>query len=255
MELAELKPVLAALVLPPAGPLLLALAGLLLSGRWRRLGMTLVVAAVGALWLLGCHAVGLELARRALPPVAPLVPAQLQQVQAIVVLGGGVLPEAPEYGEPQPAAATLARLRYAIWLARRSGKPLAFAGGVGWPAAGTGAASEGEVARRIAQQDYGVALRWIDDQSRDTAENAAHIATLLRQDGVQRIALVTDALHMPRALRAFARTGLQVTPAPTQLPGWRERSLLEWLPSSRGLALSRDVLRERLALAFTEDLP
>lgn len=255
MELAELKPVLAALVLPPGAPLLLALAGLLLAARWRRFGMTLVVAAVGALWLLSCHAVGLELASRLLPRAAPLAPAQLGQAQAIVVLGGGVLPQAPEYGEAQPAAPTLARLRYGVWLARRSGKPLAFAGGVGWSAAGTGAASEGEVARRVAQQEYGIPLRWVDDRSRDTAENARQMAALLQREGVQRIVLVTDALHMPRALRAFTRSGLQVTPAPTQLPGWRERPLLEWLPSARGLTLSREVLRERLALRFTEDLP
>jgi uncharacterized SAM-binding protein YcdF (DUF218 family) len=255
MELAQFKPVLAALMLPPGGPLLLALAGLVLAARRRRFGMTLVAAAVAALWLLSCHAVSLELAGRMLPRVAPLAPAQLEQAQVIVVLGGGVLPEAPEYGEAQPAAPTLARLRYGVWLARRSGKPLAFAGGVGWAAAGTGAPSEGEVARRIAQQDYGMALRWVDGHSRDTAENAAQIAALLRRDGVQRIVLVTDALHMPRALRAFARTGLEVAPAPTQLPGWRERQLLEWLPSARGLLLSREVLRERLALAFTEHLP
>lgn len=255
MELAELKPVLAALMLPPAGPLLLALAGLALAARWRRTGLLLVFAAVGGVWLLSCHAVGLELARRLLPPTAPLAAAQLQQAQAIVVLGGGVLPEAPEYGEAQPAAPTLARLRYGVWLARRSGKPLAFAGGVGWAAAGTTAASEGEVARRIAQHEYGVALRWVDDRSRDTAQNAQHIAGLLQRDGIRRIVLVTHALHMPRALLTFRRTGLHVIPAPTQLPGWRERPLLEWLPSARGLALSREVLRERLALAFTEDLP
>jgi uncharacterized SAM-binding protein YcdF (DUF218 family) len=253
MELAEFKPVLAALVLPPGGPLLLALVGFIMAARWRRLGMTLVAAALGALWLLSCHAVALELAGRLLPPVAPVAPAQLQQAQAIVVLGGGVLPDAPEYGEAQPAAPTLARLRYGVWLARRSGKPLAFAGGVGWSATGTGAASEGEVARRVAHEDYGMALRWVDDRSRDTAENAANMAALLQRDGVQRIVLVTDALHMPRASRVFSRTGLEVAPAPTQLPGWRERPLLEWLPSARGLLLCREVLRERLAMVLTED--
>lgn len=255
MELGTLKPVLSALVLPPAGPLLLALAGLLAMRRWRRGGAAAVLAGLAALWLLSCHAFALELARIALPLPAPLDASRLQAAQAIVVLGGGISPEAPEYGSPQPSAVTLSRLRYGVWLARRSGKPLAFAGGLGWAAQGTAAPSEGEVAARVAREEFGQVLRWVDDQSRDTRENARRIVPLLQRDGVTKAALVTDALHMTRALREFRAAGMEVIPAPTQVPGWRERGLLEWLPSAEGLVLSRYVLRERLALAFTPDLP
>jgi uncharacterized SAM-binding protein YcdF (DUF218 family) len=255
MELGTFKPVLSALVLPPAGPLLLAAAGLLALRRWRRSGTAAVLAGLALLWLLSCHAFALELARLALPLPAPIDAARLQTTQAIIVLGGGVSPEAPEYGSAQPSAVTLNRLRYGIWLARSSGKPLAFAGGVGWAAQGTGAPTEGEVARRVAREEFGQTLRWVDDQSRDTRENARRIAALLQRDGVTAAALVTDALHMTRAVREFRAAGLEVVPAPTQLPTWRERGLLEWLPSAEGLVLSRYVLRERLALAFTPDLP
>ncbi|MBX3653745.1 MAG: YdcF family protein [Ramlibacter sp.] len=249
MELSLLKPVLAALVLPPASPLLLAAIGLLAWGRLRRAGRALALAALAALWLLSCHAVAIGLSRTLLPPVEPATPAwlQAQRVQAIIVLGGGVLPQAPEYGAPQPAAHTLARLRYGLWLARRTGLPVGFAGGVGWAAIGIGAAPEGEVVRRSAQDDFGATLRWVDDQSRDTAENARLMGALLQRDGVQRIALVTDVWHMPRAARAFERVGLAVTPAPTGLAFPGETPLLEWLPSAHGLSLSRQVLREVLA--------
>ncbi|MBX3588387.1 MAG: YdcF family protein [Ramlibacter sp.] len=249
MDLSPLKPVLAALVLPPAGPLLLAAIGLLVWRRARVAGMTLAAASLAGLWLLSCHAVAIWLAQSLLPAVAPVTPAQLQaqRVQAIVVLGGGVLPRAPEYGAAQPAAHTLARLRYGLWLARRTGLPVGFAGGVGWAAAGTGAAPEGEVVRRAAQQDFGATLRWVDDQSRDTAENARLLGALLRRDGVQRIALVTDAWHLPRAALAFEAGGFSVTPAPTGLASPEETPLLEWLPSANGLSLSRNVLRECLA--------
>lgn len=255
MELGTLKPVLSALVLPPAGPLLLAAAGLLLMRRFRRTGVAAVLAGLAALWLLSCHAFAVELARIVLPLPAPIDAARLQATQAIIVLGGGVSPEAPEYGSPQPSSATLSRLRYGIWLARGSGKPLAFAGGVGWAAQGTRAPAEGDVARRVAREEFGQTLRWVDDQSRDTRENARRIAPLLQRDGITKAAVVTDAVHMARALREFRAAGLEVVPAPTQLPSWRERGLLEWLPSAEGLVLSRHVLRERLALAFTPDLP
>lgn len=250
MLIGELKPILTALALPPAAPMLLSLLGLaMLVGRRRRLGLSLAFAGLAALWLASCHAVGIWLAQVLLPLPPALSAAQLQPVQAIVVLGGGVLPHAPEYGAAQPAGPTLARLRYGAWLARASGKPVGFAGGVGWAAASTDVSTEGEVARRVMAQDWGVTLRWVDERSRDTTENAREMRLLMRADGVERIALVTHAWHMPRSVRAFEEAGFQVVlPAPTGFPVPTVRPLLEWLPSAEGLTLSRQVLREWLGL-------
>src|SRR4051812_48559455 len=176
----EWKPLLAALVLPPAGPLLLVLLGLLLA-TWRKAtGLLLAFVGVVLAWSLSTNGVALALAHHLLRAEAIAQPRQLEGVQAIVVLGGGVLPRAPEYGVAQPGPHTLARLRYGAWLAKRTGKPLAFAGGVGWAAAGTDTESEGSVARRVLHDEYGVNPRWLDDKSRDTAENAARLAPLLR---------------------------------------------------------------------------
>ncbi len=248
MELAELKPVAAALLLPPGGPLLAALAGLALSLRFRAAGLALAAAGLVSLWLLSCNAVALAVTHRLLPQVDAIAPHELKDVQAIVVLGGGVMPLAAEYGRtPQPSVNTAARTRYGATLARAAGKPLAFSGGVGWSAFGATTVTEAAAAQRVAQQ-AGVRLRWSDDQARDTGENAQRMAALLHPEGLRRIALVTDPWHMPRAARAFAVAGFQVTPAPTTVPARQERALLEWLPSSHGLAISRQALREWLAL-------
>jgi uncharacterized SAM-binding protein YcdF (DUF218 family) len=90
----------------------------------------------------------------------------------------------------------------------------------------------------------------MDDRSRDTVENAARMAELLRRDGVRRIALVTDASHIPRAAAAFRAVGFEVIPAPTAFPLSMERPLLEWLPSSHGLTTCRMLLREWLGRAI-----
>lgn len=248
MLLAELKPIAATLLLPPAGPLLLALLAILLLPRLRRVGALLATAGLLALWLASCNAVAVALHGWLLPPAAPLQPAQLQAAQAIVVLGGGVRPVAPEYGTPQPATHTLGRLRYGARLARASGLPLAFAGGVGWSARGTTTVDEAQVAQRVLQEDYGITPRWLDAASRDTAENARQLAAQLLPHGVRRIVLVTDAWHVPRARLQFERAGFEVLPAPTGFAGWRERPLLEWLPSAHGLESTRQALREWLAL-------
>lgn len=248
MSPGELKPLLTALVLPPAGPLLLVLLGLLLMGR-RWLGGAIVsLLGLGMLWFLSCNAVGVGLAQTLIPQVKPLDvrSAALADVQAIVILGGGVQGRAPEYGQPQPSAPTLERIRYGAWLARQTKKPLAFAGGVGWAAAGN-TAPEAEVARNVLKDDYGLELRWSDSRSRDTAENATRMAEAMRGDKIKRIALVTHASHMPRARAAYEKAGFTVTPAPTGFAAPRERELLEWMPSAHGLDLSRQVLREWLA--------
>lgn len=251
MELAELKPILTALVLPPASLLLLALLGLLWARRQRGPGLGLAGASVLALGLLSCHGFAVLLAQNLLPQVPPAQPEQVRQVQAIVILGGGVLPQAPEYGVAQPGERTLGRVRYGAWLARQTGKPLAFSGGVGWAAAGTGTTSEAEIARRVLQEEYGLALRWQEVRSRDTRENAQAMAEMLRPEQVRRIALVTDATHMPRALGHFRAAGFEVLPAPTDFQLSRDRPVLEWLPSTRGLLVSAQVLREWLGQVAT----
>lgn len=257
MELGTLRPLLTTLALPPLAPLALAFVGVLLAFKWKRGGLALTTLALALLWVLSCHGTAVWLARHALPQFAPLSAAALKtgKVQAIVVLGGGLLPEAPEYGQPQPATHTASRLRYGIWLARQSGLPVAFTGGIGWAAEGSQQGSEAEAAARVAQLEYGVTLRWLEPKARDTAGNARLMAPLLQRDGVQRIALVTDAWHMPRAVAAFNRAGLTVLPAPMGYVIPVERRLLEWLPSGYGLLASRAVLRECMALAISRVVP
>ena len=248
IDAGELKPILSALVLPPAAPVLLALVGLLLAARRRvRLGLAIAFVGTASMWLLACHAVGVLLSAWLLPRYEAVRAEQLAPVQAIVVLGAGVLPEAPEYGVAQPSPFTLGRLRYGAQLARRTGLPLAFAGGVGWSSAGTDMPPESDTAARTLQE-FGVAPRWSGTRSRDTQENASELAALIGRQGIRRIALVTDAWHMPRAVVEFRRAGFEVVPAPTGFPVAQTRPLLEWLPSAEGLGLSRRVLREAIGL-------
>ena len=251
MELGSLKPVLSSLAMPLAFLPLLGLLGLALIARRKRLGWFVCTAVFVTLWLLSCQGSAVWLSQNTVPQYSPVTVSQLKagQVQAIVVLGGGVLPKAPEYGTAQPGPATLTRLRYGIWLSRQTGLPVAFSGGSGW-AAGTAVPSpEADVAARVAQDDYGFTLRWLEDQSRDTAENAQLIALLLKRDGVARIALVTDAVHMPRAMVEFERTGLTITPAPTGFVLPTKSGLLQWLPSTDGLRDSSRLMHELLGLA------
>jgi uncharacterized SAM-binding protein YcdF (DUF218 family) len=262
LDAAHLKPALTALLLPPVPLLLLMLAAVGIARTRRAPAIALALLAAAALWLSSTVAAGEWLQRVLLTP-APLPAAEIARVQrevaagrqvAVLVLGGGREPQAPEYGgAPNLPPLALERLRYGVWLARRTGAPLAFSGGLGHAATAEGP-SEADAAARIAAEQFGVPLRWREGESRDTRGNAAHAVAQLRAAGVRELLLVTHGWHMPRARRAFeeaaARTSpaLRITPAPMALAPRAMRPLLRWLPSDEGYALTRHVLREQFGL-------
>jgi uncharacterized SAM-binding protein YcdF (DUF218 family) len=199
-----------------------------------------------------------------LAPPAPLDAAQRARLKAraaagepiaIVVLGGGISPLAPEYGGAELASPSLFRLRYGLWLGRQTGLPLAASGGVGWGPAGPGIQPEASRMAEIARQEYGAPLRWVEATSRDTHENALNTLALLRPAGIREIVLVTHATHMPRALREFraaagaatAASSMHITPAAMGQAWPADSALLRWLPSSEGVQRMRAALHEVLA--------
>lgn len=245
--LPELKPYLTALVMPPTLPLLVVFAGLVMASRKRRIGLSLAWLGALGLWVLSANAPAVWLHNALIPSYASAQPAALQQaqVQAIVILGGGVETGLPG-GVAQLKRSGLDRLRHGAELSRASGVPVMATGGVGW---GAQAASESEaqVMARVARDAFGVQVRWQESASRDTHENARNAYQMLSSQGIQRIALVTHSWHMPRSVKAFERAGFVVTPAPMGHPVNNHANLLEWLPGSGGLETSHAVLRERLA--------
>jgi uncharacterized SAM-binding protein YcdF (DUF218 family) len=251
------KPLLSVLVQPPASLLLLILLGLWLMRRRPRLGGTLIVLSTAGLWLMCCVGMAHWLQDSVLRPPQALTTAQIhalmrspnQPPTAIVVLGAGRHRLAAEYGTANLAQQAMVRLRYGVWLARQTGQPLAYAGGVGW--AQIGERSEAETAAQIVQDEYGTSLRWTESRSRDTRENADLMVPILDGAGIKRIVLVTHASHMPRAMRAFrdaAGKGMVVIPAPVAAVTRDDQPILDWLPSQQGFVLVYNALHEMLGL-------
>jgi uncharacterized SAM-binding protein YcdF (DUF218 family) len=63
----------------------------------------------------------------------------------------------------------------------------------------------------------------VEDRSRNTYENAVETCRLLKERGLHRVALVTDATHLMRAAGCFRKQGVDVVPC-----GCRYRARLEW---------------------------
>jgi uncharacterized SAM-binding protein YcdF (DUF218 family) len=147
VNLEILKPLLSALVLPPAGPLLLVALGFLLIAISRKTNVGKALACIGLLlaWLLSCQAVAVQLDAWLLKPYPVVTQKSLTEskAQAIVVLGGGMQPQTEEYlNSAQISATTAVRLRYGAWLSKQTQLPLAFSGGRGWAAGQQGSESK-----------------------------------------------------------------------------------------------------------------
>ncbi len=253
MNFSILKPLLTVLVLPPAGPLLLAFIGVLLLYRQRKTaGRICVALGLIAAWTLSCNLAASFLNQQLLKQYAFIQPSDLTAqppAQAIVVLGGGIQTYAPEYQDvPQPSRIAATRLRYGAWLALQTDIPLAFSGGKGWASHSSQTTTETDAAEFYLQAFSLPHLTWRDDQSADTAQNARQMARILIPQKIKRIALVTHAWHMERATYLFTAQGFDVIPAPLQTITPESYDLLNLIPSAEGTQNTAHVLKEFMGL-------
>jgi uncharacterized SAM-binding protein YcdF (DUF218 family) len=242
------------LLLPPGGLILLALLGLIF---WKRLwGRGLVVLSLLCFWLLATEPVRDQL----LSPLENKYPAlQVDRLPAdlisegklaIVLLGGGVYGKAPEYGgRDMLTGHAMLRTVYAADLALDTGLNVYSTGGAIYP--------------ELTEPEGLIMQRWLvrlgvprerthaETAAKNTWENAANIAMLLKEKGIKQIVLVTTAWHMPRSVRVFESHGLQVIAAPCAYVVERgPYDLRSYLPHWGVLSASGDALHEYLGLLW-----
>ena len=232
--LLHLKTLLKELILPPAGPLILALLGLVLLKARPRLARIFIVVGLGSLWLLSTPIVA-----DALTGLVELYPPldlhKVAERQAIVILGGGGQRAfAPEYQGPAAEPLLLERLSHGAYIAKKTGLPVLV----------TGFSIEARAMHDSLQRNFGVETRWIDDQAYDTFQNARNSARILNAEGVHRIILVTHATHMRRSVREFADAGFDVVPAPVGMLAVRDFGVLRYFPNPDALLRSHTAIYE-----------
>ena len=204
---------LKSLVLPPASLLCVLALGLILAAAGcRRLGWTILFLGTMLFYALCTPYVAhrLHAPLETIPALSDEA-ARASNAQAIVVLSGGFLAQAQEYGEDVIDHVTLQRVRYAAHLQRITGLPVLTSGG----RLDRAKMSLAEMMKHALETDFGVPVMWIEDRSADTYENARNSAAILKSADISRVLLVTHAAHMARSVSVFTAAGLTVVPAPT----------------------------------------
>ena len=239
--------VVSALLLLPANLILLCIVGMLLRRAFPRIGMSISLVSLLLLAIFSSRAGALLLVAPLEQRAPPLMAGAADGAQAIVILGGGRLGSAPEYdGGDTPNYWTLARLRYGARLQRQTGLPILVTGGT--PEGQK--LSEAAMMASSLRDDFATPVKWLEEGSDDTEQNARFTARILAQAGVKKIVLVTDTLQMPRAQMMFVDAGLEVTMAPTVFFSRDRLTILGFLPSGEGLRRSEYALHEWLGILW-----
>lgn len=223
----------------------MALLGAFVLANRPRLGKTLLWAGLLSLLLFSTPFVAHTL-HGSLADRVPLDYADAKKAQAIVIAGGGTRSNALEYGSDGDTLnpLTLERVRYGAWVAARTRLPVLTAGGVVFDNT-----AEAGLMRDVLQLEFGVRVRWIEDTSRTTHENAVNSAAILHPLGIKTIVLVTHGYHMPRARAEFEAAGFTVIAAPTVIHNANAEPDFRWfLPSVSALRTSAYVVHEWLGL-------
>jgi uncharacterized SAM-binding protein YcdF (DUF218 family) len=240
-----LKKTIAAVLLPPGILLLLFLAGMLLVRKRFRSYLLILLLLVYALSIEPTKdLLLLPLENSYRVPEWNTIP----HVDAIVVLGGGSLDNAPDIdGQGMLSSDSLARVVTAYRLHMRLGKPIIASGG-----ASPGRKPESEIARDVLQK-LGMKQELIltETESKDTAENALFVSSICRSKGWSRILLVTSAYHMRRSLMLFGKHFSDIVPCPTDYKTSRARyDYLSFLPDASKMADIVLAMREYLGLTY-----
>lgn len=238
-----LKKILSALILPPTCLALIAFLGLWLSRKHSKTGKTLIAMSATTLIILSLPITGNALLQ-SLETLPPISETDLLKIQAIVVLGGGKNNEAPEYALTDTVSSTsLERIRYAAYLQQTADVPIIVTGGAPF-----GGRTEAEAMSEALLRDFHAKHVVVERLSNDTADNARNTAHLLSELGISRIALITQAWHLPRATYTFEQAGLAVYPAPTGFTRPEPEPISLWLPQAGAFNRSCIAIKEWLGV-------
>jgi len=174
----------------------------------------------------------------------------VRDADAIVTLSANSYLTNLSQPEPEPAFSTYLRSAHAAWLFQNWRRvPIVVSGGT------LGDTGEPAMAALMRQQllagNVPDSMIWTEGLSRTTYENALYSATILRKNGIRRIALVTEGIHLRRAGLCFRKQGFDVVPAGCAYRTLELRSLKEFLiPNSWAIRTNEEALHEWVGLAW-----
>lgn len=236
--------------LPPGLNILLAIVGFCCYLHSQRLGKLLLVVSFISLWLCSAPIFSynlIEILQNKYPSLALTALDQPPAHSAIVVLGGGDFISIELGNKLVVSDLDLNRLRYAVFLHKKTRLPLVVSGGHEAGASQT----EADLMLQTLKDTFGVEAMLKEDKSNNTADEAKFLAPILKQKSIEVVYLVTNAWHMPRSVYSFREAGIQVIPAPMGYEVYDHHyTILSYLPDLHALAATSIAIHEFAGLLY-----
>lgn len=238
-------------LLPGTLGLLFALQSLGLVWLWRRRGSRAALLAISVITATYCAVSMPVIAYGISRAVAGRYMQQadardLSGVRAIVILDGGTsrtYADGIEFAWPNDLSAVRAIEGIRSFRILRGEPVVVVSGGDYGPA---GRTAEGAAIREVLiANGVGPERVVLDTASRNTREHAVHVPRILESMGITRFAVVTSAVHMRRAMRAFTSAGFLPIAAPAPLQPVPDAG---WWPTTSGLDQSLEAFYELAGL-------
>jgi uncharacterized SAM-binding protein YcdF (DUF218 family) len=165
-----------------------------------------IIRGIGVVTVIGFIVITLTPLSNAVGQRLAVTSGEMQQADAIVVLGAGVMPMGVLTDE------SMRRFITGIELFKRGMAPVLVVSGPGRPDAPvpTEAAVRAKLAETMGIPPAAILL---EGNVNSTREESIRISQTLRGRNATRVLLVTESLHMRRSKLVFERAGLQVQPA------------------------------------------
>ncbi len=170
-----------------------------------------------------------------------------QEKGVIVVLGGGIIPETPRKGSGELSDSAMKRVYEGFLLYQNLQVPIVVTGG---KLLGTEIPEAQIMKEELLKMGVKPNDIYVEPLAKNTKQNAEFTLKLLEDYEVQKIYLVTSAIHLTRAMNYFeSYTNIDVVPVPTDYKISREE--LKWydfLPNMRFLEATSSAWHEYLGL-------
>lgn len=232
-------------LIPPNLFIMAAMIGVVIAWWRKPLGLGVATAAVGCVYLVSMPlTAGLLLRFVETIGSDESGPAPGEGPGAIIVLAADA-----QYNDGEPQAVgplTLERLAETARQQRRLGLPILVSGGPPSQSSRSLAA----LMSRALNDDFGAPVRWREDRSRNTFENAQFSAAMLRQAGIGSAFVVAHSWDMARARWSFRAIGYPVVPLPTRAGRHLSFSAAAFLPQVPALVDSYYALHELIGLGW-----
>jgi uncharacterized SAM-binding protein YcdF (DUF218 family) len=232
-------------VMPPTIFIVICLAGALIALAWPRVGAVIVLVSIIFLYLFSMPAVSMLLMRQ----LVSLVPAKVDftDAQAIVIPCVDVRWGSGTKIPDSVGVQTLERLASAARLYRRLRLPILVSGGRSLHHAGASLAS---LMQRELEQNFFVPVRFLEEKSHNTFENALYASQILKEHGISNAIVVAQARDMPRLLWSFDRVGIHAMPFVLNEPQFSALEIHDFLPSAEAFGETYYEMHEIVGLAY-----